>query len=97
MVHLDAAASSDYDRPLNCKCPDSSDCVLAISIFSACGGGAACVPWVYGALTTAGRSDISAIRIYDIGSGRPSNIARFRMNYTFPLAAVHFVSIEDGS
>ncbi len=53
--------------------------------------------WVYCALTTAGRSDIPAIRSYDIGIGRLSNIARFRMNYTFPLAAVHFVSIVDGS
>ena len=79
------------------ECARGSDYVLTISNFSACGGGAACVPWVYCALTTAGRSDISAIRIYDIGSGRPSNIARFRMNYTFPLAAVNFVSIEDGS
>ena len=30
---------------------------------------------------TPGRSDVSAIRIYDIGSGRPSNIARFQINY----------------
>jgi hypothetical protein len=34
------------------------------------------------ALPTPGRPDVSAIRIYDIGSGRPSNIASFRIDYS---------------
>ena len=33
-------------------------------------------------LPSPGRSDVSAIRIYDIGSGHPSNIASFRIDYS---------------